>query len=391
VEIVYAGDLNRAEILLEYWRAAGEPAKELDYLLVVARQRIELGINSQDVQDLLLRGLELSQTLPDAKNRQIALLKRLGDILFRQGDYAAASHQYERSRQLAEAQSDLLGQASALHGLGMIAWREGNLQQAEQHFLVGLAAAQNQNDQDQLLSSLIMLGVLRSEQADPQAAYTYYQQSLALAKELGDEMAVILCLINLGSNAQNQSDYAAANAWLVDALSRARAMNAHRYIAHALSNLALVQQEDKQVVSLDYITQALKIDHEINDRYALAYDLVTCGKIQLKVGTIAAARRSLREGLQVAQELGGQPNILLALLCFARLALKTGQAEQAAALCGLVAVQPGLTPELRQHELDPVLAELATVLPTEALVAAQERGRDWALQTTITLLAQQTD
>ncbi len=376
LETVYAGDLNRAEILLEYWRAAGEPAKELDYLLVVTRQRLESGMDAQSMQQLLLRGLELSPAVPQATSQQVMLRKRLGDTLFRSGAYAAAQLHYEDSLHLAEAINDTPGRSSALHGLGMIAWRQGNLAQAEQQLNASLALARQAEDRDRLGVTLKMLGVLSSEQANYQTAAAYYQQSKAIGEALGDAAAVTLCLINLGNDAQIQGDFATAHTYLAQALSMAHTINASRYIAHALSILALVAQKEGNLpLAIDYISQGLAIDREIDDRYALAYDLISCGNIQLELQALAEARQSLRQGLEVAQKLGGLPNILLGLLGFANLALYAGQLEWAGQLCGFVEAHPALTPEMRQYDLAPLLTRLAVVLPPDALAVAQASGR----------------
>lgn len=390
VEAIYPQDHSRAEILLGYWRAAQEPAKALPYLLFVARQRIELGILDQETHQLMVEGLTWSRALPASYPQQSALLKRLGDLYFRLGDYAVAQRHYEEAFALAQTAVDTLLQASALHGLGMIAWRKGDLHQAHQQMQASLALARALDNHDQMISTLMMSAILYSEQADYATAYDYYQQCITLAKANDDTMSVILCLINLGNDAQVQNNDSAAMTYLSQALTAAHASQARRYIAHASSILAIIAQKQGDLTGADtYITQALTIDREINDRFGLAYDLITCGRIHLDLHAVTTTRQCLTEGLQIALALDGAPTILHALLGFAQLALYTGQVEQAAALCGLVSVHPALTPEVRQESLAKLLTELATVLPPETMAAALARGQQGELQATTALLLEQ--
>jgi tetratricopeptide (TPR) repeat protein len=391
VENVYPQDNSRAEILLGYWRAAEEPAKALPYLLYVARGRVELASHYQETRQLLLEGLAWSRTLPASSKEQSALVKRLGDLHFREGDYAAAREHYTAAFALAEQAADALLHASALHGLSMVDWREGNLATAQQRMQTSLALAHHAGDQEQIISTLIMIAILYSEQADYTTAGDYFQQSLTLAEAVGDVMSVILCRINLGNNAQMRQNYTAALAHLSTALTEAQALQARRYIAHAASILALVAQQQGDLTgALTSIRQAVAIDREIDDRFGLTYDLVTCGEIQLALGAVTEAHRALHEGLQVAKTLGGTPTILHALLGFARLALHRGQAEQAAELYGFISAHPALTPEMQQRDLAKLLAEVAAVLPSDTLAAAQTHGRALELEGVLTRLLAQT-
>lgn len=392
VETLYPQDRSHAEILLGYWRAAQEPTNALPYLLYVAREQIELGTNYQETHQLLLEGLAWSRTLLATNKQQSTLLKRLGDLHFREGDYAAAHRHYEAALQLAEQMDDPLIHASALHGLGMVAWRAGDHLQANQHMQASLALARQAGDQEQIISTLLMTAVLSSEQADYATAHDYYQQSMALAETLGDTMSVILCLINLGNDAQIQQNYPAALAALAKALTAAHTLQARRYIAHASSILGVIaQKQGDPAAALTHMTKAVAMDREIDDRFGLAYDLVTCGGIYLDLHAIAEARQCLREGLQIAQALGGAPTILHALLGFARFALHTGQVEQAANLCGLISAHPGLTPEMKQIDLAKLWTEVAAILPSEQLAAAHICGQPLDLQTTISRLLEQTE
>lgn len=387
IEHIYGQDHSRAEILLSHWRAAQEPMNALPYLYIVAEQRVALGINYQETEQLLVESLSWLRTQPGTHQQQGTLLFYLGELHFRHGNYTAAQHCHIEVLQIAEQMGDALIHAKALYGLSRVAWHKGEAQQAIEAMHASLTLARQANDQERIINALTMLGNLYSEQTDYTTAHTYYHQAITLAENKGHKMAATLCLINLGCNAQTQQDTEAALAYLSRALTTARAMQARRLIAHATSLLALVAQQQGDLAGAHaYITEAAAIDREIDDRFGLAHDLITCGTIWLDAHAVAEARGAFQEGLEVAQALGGAPILLYALLGYARLYLHLGLAEQAAELCGLISAHPALTPEMQQMDLAKLIAEVAAVLPPAVLTAAQERGQHLDLDATIMTL-----
>ena len=392
VEALYPQDQKRVGILLEYWRGANNPAKELHYLLLVAQQQLDLGINYQTTLQLLLQGLSLVQVLAAVESHQrIQLYKHLGAVYFRLGDHPNARGCFEEVLRLSEAEDDALGRAMAFYGLGRIAWREGVLEQAMQDLRAGLDWAYLADHAEQLAVTLNMVGVVYSDKADYQTAYTYYQQSMAVAEQSDDPYILTISLINLGCDADTQRDFTAARAYLSKGLALAQSINAQHSIAHALSNLALViHSEGDQRLALDYVNQALAIDRAIDDRFALSYDLLTAAKIQLALHLPTEARASRQQGLQLAHTLAALPTVLLALLDFSQLFLQTGQVEQAAELAGVVSVHPALTPELKQSILAPLLNQLHAITPSAPITTALARGQTLDLDLVIENLLEKT-
>lgn len=391
VEAVYPQDNKRAGLLLEYWRGANEPTKELHYLLIVAQQQLDLGINYQTALQLLLHGLTLTQRRVVEIAQQIQLYKHLGAVYFRLGNHADSRRYFTAVLHLSESVDDPLGRAISLYGLGRVAWREGDLEQARQQLQAGLDWAYLADHREQLAATLNMLGVVNSEKADYHTAYAYYQKSIVIGEQCGDLRSVAISLINLGSDAEIQRDLVAARDYLSKGLALAQSINARNSIAHALSTLAIVSYlEGDQTLALDFVSQALAIDREIDDRFALAYDLLICAKIQLALHTRNEARRYLQESLHLAQKLGALPTVLLALLNFAQLAMQSGQAEQAAELAGLVSIHPSLTPELKQDDLTQLLHQLRTILPEDTLTTALTRGQTFDLDSVIVELLKES-
>jgi tetratricopeptide (TPR) repeat protein len=239
-----------------------------------------------------------------------------------------------------------------------------------------LRLARAAGDLDQMAQALHLLGILSSDQANYATASEYYQQSLAIFRKLANQRGIAVCLINLAIDVMNQGDYTAATQHLSEALAYARAINDRRSIGLALNNLAdAAQQQGHLAAALDYISQSLILDREMDYAFALAEDYNYRADIQLDLQDLEAARRDLHQGLQLAQGLGAVPVILHAVIGFARLSARTGQAEQAAEFAGLVDVHPALVAEMRRNKLNPLLAELKAALPPETWAAAKERGR----------------
>jgi tetratricopeptide (TPR) repeat protein len=376
LEAVYPNDNTRAETLLEHWQAAGDEAKELVYLQVVARWLCEYGLNVQRARQLIEHGLALAAQMPEADRQRMTLLKQLGGVNDRLGEYPEAKHHFSQSLTLANRLDDCSGRADALHGLGRIEWQEGDHAQATQRFEESLQLAREAGDLGRMAQALHLLGILNSDQALYTTASEYYQQSLAIFRQLANQRGIAVCLINMAVDVMNQGDYTAATQHLSEALAYARAINDRRSIGLALNNLAdAAHQQGDLAAALDYISQSLSLDREMDYAFALAEDLNYRADIQLDLQDLEVARRDLHQSLQLAQELGAAPVMLHAVIGFARLFARMGLAEQSAEFAGWVDVHPALVAEMRQNKLNPLLAELQAALSPETLAAAMERGR----------------
>jgi tetratricopeptide (TPR) repeat protein len=185
-----------------------------------------------------------------------------------------------------------------------------------------------------------------------------------------------VCLLNLGNTARRQGKLAVAQGYLAEGLACARAINARRSISDGLSYLALVARQQGDLAgALDYVSQCLILDGEFDDQLSLIDDTLLRAYILMDLNDHAAARHDLQRSLQAAQDLGAIPEVLEALIGFARLFVRTDRADRAAEIAGLVDIHPTLTIEMRKSEFDPLLTELQAVLGTEYCAAAQERGR----------------
>ena len=91
LETTYPNDTTRAETLLRHWQAAGDEAKELHYLEVVAYWLNQFGIDAVRARHYCSNTvLNWPRSLPDADRLRMRLLKRLADVCDRLGELAAA-------------------------------------------------------------------------------------------------------------------------------------------------------------------------------------------------------------------------------------------------------------------------------------------------------------
>ena len=384
LETAYPASDALADNLMEHWRAAGDEAKELIYIPIVARQLYNLGLNIPRARQLLEHGLDLATRLPNVDKLRMNLLKQLGDVCDWAGEFLASKNYYERSLALAEQLADDRGRAAALYGIGGSEWQTGDYAQAAQRLEESLQLAHTTGDRFQMAATLNLLGIMRSDQADYAAARSYKQQSLVLLRELGDQRGVTVCLLNLGNDARRLGDYTAALDYLTEGVTLARAINARRSISNGLAYLALVAQRQGNFAdALAYISEGLAIDRENDDRYSLINDFVIRANIQLDLQAAEAARHDLHDGLRLAMEAGAKLDILFALIGIADLLMRTDQAEQASKLVGLIDAHPAFTAEMRQNHLQPLLHKLQAILSPGTLAAAMERGRYLDLDTVV--------
>ncbi len=387
LETVYPNDAAYAEMLLYHWQAAGDAAKELQYLDAVANWLNQFGINVPRARQLFEQGLQLAARLPDSDRVRMKLLKRLADVCDSLGELAAARAYVTQSLELAEQLNDQHGRAEAWFGLAGIDWLEGDSSQASARLEACLQLARAEDDRFLIASALNFQGILKSHAADYAAAMDLQHQSLGLFRDINYQRGVAVCLLNLGNNARRQGDLVVAQEYFAEGLAQARAIDARRSISTGLAYLALVARQQGDLArALDYVTQCLILDVEINDQLAEVDDRIVRADILIDLREHVAARQDLYQALQSAQDMGAIPEILEALSGFGRLFVRTDRIIQAAEFAGLIDAHPALTMEMRKSEFGPLLAELRAVLPATELAAALQRGSKLELAPVVTRL-----
>jgi DNA-binding CsgD family transcriptional regulator/tetratricopeptide (TPR) repeat protein len=227
--------------------------------------------------------------------------------------------------------------------LAQLATQDGELKEAEEYAREELMLAQKLGDKSLIAGILCTLADLSARRNDLAQAVVNTTESLALARELGDKFLVALSLRNRGYFTALQGDLSLAT--------------------DAQEGLALMRELGNKT----FITNAL---------YALGY-------IRSLQKNFAQAKMLYRDGLFLAQEIGGIINAGWHLFGLATVAIAEGQLLQAARLLGAAEARFDINLNMNateRSEYERIMDHVRSVLGRKAFAVAQDEGRTMTIE-----------
>jgi predicted ATPase/class 3 adenylate cyclase len=173
-------------------------------------------------------------------------LNGVGNLAFREGDYAQARAWYEESLATRRALGDTHSIANSLNNLGNLATNQGEYARAGTLHEESLAIRRGLGDKQGIADSLKNLGIAARRQGDHARAGIQHQESLTLYSALGNEKGIADALYNLGLIASDQGGYARAVVLYEESLAFFRALGHTQGIASILDRVALLAQAQGQ-------------------------------------------------------------------------------------------------------------------------------------------------
>jgi predicted ATPase/DNA-binding CsgD family transcriptional regulator len=146
-------------------------------------------------------------------------LHALGQLVYRQGDYAAARTAFQESLVIARAGDDLRGTAAALRELGRVAMDQGDYAAACPLLEESLAVQRTLGDSYGIAWSVVYLGQLAFFTNDQSSAEAALNEALELFRGLRDAWGIGTSFFFLGRVAGVKGDYRTAQTLLVESLN----------------------------------------------------------------------------------------------------------------------------------------------------------------------------
>lgn len=327
LEAAYPDDEAQALSLLEHWHQAGEIAREAVY----APKAIErlLAVSRFDEAAAVARRVLNVET---SVRKQALLLRQLGEVAHRLGDYVQAQAYLEEGYALAQTTGDSRLLARYLLDLGTQAGNRGDYPAQHACCLESLALAQASGDRQLIAHTLQELGMTLGELGDYDAAVDAYTQGLALAHEIDFKWGIAACLNGLGWIATLRGEYAAAGGFFEDSLVGYREIGDRRGTALALKNLGTIARyRGDYATARDQYEQSLTIQRNIGVKWGIANSLLSLGVIARLQGDDATARRYFEESLAIRRATGVKWGIAHCLLNLGMLDAFEGHIETARA------------------------------------------------------------
>ena len=262
---------------------------------------------------------------PDAAGRAEA---ELGWVYCAQGEYGRARAVLDHV--LGEAAPT---RARAFNILGEIGWRQGDFAAARRHGEEARALYQALGDRMGLARTLITLGRFELSGEHYPAARALYEESLAIYRELGNRAGTAAALNNVGIAAYYQGEYATAQALQEESMTLCRELGDRLGIARAHNNLGTVTEAlGDYGAAQERYAAGLALFRELGDRWGIANSLGNLGEVTYYQGDDPAARALLEESLALRRALGDHAGTGHALQYLGSVTLRGGQVAAAQAL-----------------------------------------------------------
>ena len=276
-----------------------------------------------------------------------AALVRLGDALWRHGEYVTARERYADGQAQAAAAGARAYLADSLKGLGIVAYEQGDYAGARGHCEAALAIYQELGDRRGESACLGNLGLVAADQGDYAGARGYHEASLDIAREIGDRRGESIRLNNLGVVARDQGDYAGARGYHEAALEMYREIGYRRGESICLVNLGVVARNQGDFAGArEYYGAALGIAREIGYRSGEGLVLHDLGALAQAEGDLAGAEAHFRQALALREELGQPQHVVEDQAGLAGVALERGEPAAAQAALAPVLVYLAENPTL---------------------------------------------
>jgi len=307
IEVLYPEDQTQNDVLLEHWRVADDPVKELHYLVPVCERLIRSNADFARAERLLQQALSRGE-IPF----RAVLLRLNGDLARLRGQYEAATAQYESA--LAENGTDVIGRILTLFGLGSNHMMQGNNTQAATLFEQGLGLARHNQHQNHVATGLNFLGLLAFRQGYNDTAQTHFVDSLQKYREISHQVGIINVLNNMSMVAGIKGHHTTAYNYLEESLSLARKMGNRLAIGNALYNLGTtaLQQGDYQTARSHY-ENTLSMYREMGQRHGIGGVLGNLAILEIRQGHLVDAKTYAEASLQERRAIGDKGGIANAL------------------------------------------------------------------------------
>lgn len=346
-EAVYGDAPERVSSLVDYWREAANPLKELAYVRVaadharrinafrettrhttraialleerkteqdwqeqVAELRIQLGEaygylgDFNEARKHLRQSADISRQIDDRQTLAQAL-NALGDIDQDQGEYDAATRNHKISLKLFREIGDMHGATNALTDLGRTAQSLGKYAGAKARYHEALRICRENNNHNGIVECLGFLGNVSEQEGKFDEANKYYEEALAIIRNFGDYSRIAGMLDNLGNISQRKGDFPAAQIYFSESLTIYRRINNELGAALVLGNLGNIALQQMNIMTaLAYCEESLEIFRQIGNRLGMAFSLNSLGNIALAEEKIEIAREHYQEALQICQDSG---------------------------------------------------------------------------------------
>jgi hypothetical protein len=241
--------------------------------------------------------------------------------------------------------------ALATNWAGRIAATQGRYSQAKSLLEESVAVSRAIGDESLLSLAFRHLAIVEQALGQDHVADEHLVAALAEAERVGDARETGWNLTMLGHRATQTNDLSAARQQLERALRLLQHSGDRSGIAYAQSCLSRLEAEEGNLARARVLVDSAAMtaeDLELRRTCVNTMGDAVEAILALQAGDLSAARRHVRDALQVAKEHGEHETCIAALLADAGLLAATGNLTEAVRAYGVVAAQSAATRVIAQ-------------------------------------------
>lgn len=240
-------------------------------------------------------------TNPDDNLTAIAYLQ-WGIALYNQGHVTHAHPQLERALSLTTHDAQ---KPDVLRALGSILFRLGDYAAARQHLFDALQIDRAHGERHGEGQDLCQLGIVTRQLGHYDEAQRYLETSLPIARELGDRLVEHKVLANLGDIAYYLQRFGQAYDFFCNSLQVAQAVGNQREIGVAFVNLAAVMFEcGNYEMSKTYLQKGQNHQQAAGFERGVSWGNLCLGMIEHRMGDHREAVKRIQAQIVVMDEVG---------------------------------------------------------------------------------------
>src|SRR5258705_3536476 len=231
----------------------------------------------------------------------------IGEIYFRQGNYAQALEYLQKSLTLSEALANKAGVSRTLSNIGNLHGSQGNHAQALEHFQKSLMLSEASGNKSMASKLLNSIGIVHLNQGNYAQALEYFQKGLALDEAMGDKAAISSILRDIGIVHTKQGNYAQALEHFQKSLALSEAMGNKADVSETLTLMGTTSRlQGNYAQALDFSRRAAVVARQFDYRIELWNAQDEAGQSYRALNQLTSARQAVEGAIATIETLRAQ-------------------------------------------------------------------------------------
>jgi serine phosphatase RsbU (regulator of sigma subunit) len=279
-----------------------------DSMYVLASMAMDIVNTALEAQPNTKVKLKLIETKTIAMNN-------FGYVFQMRGDYDKAIAYYDTVIATRKAWNIHTGTSNTYSNIGFCYEEKGDIPKALDYYQKGLKIDEENNNLPGVANLLNSIAYTHYHQGDDSLAIEYYKRSLALFEELEDISGVAYLKNNIGEIYLTWAEGASGNekdslanialAYNLEAFELRKQLGDKHSIANSLNNLgSLYKIQGDYDKAYDYYQQCKAISLEIGLLQGVAFSQINMGKLDMKLGRYASAKKNIQQSLNIFNTMG---------------------------------------------------------------------------------------